>query len=368
MANTQVTIPSNLSIENATTSAVQRKGIAQFEPVYTEIAKLISIAAAVVLINSVVLYLFARKNSLRTISNYPLFSLAVCDFFCGVFVIPLFVIVFFTPLIQSKSSKFYLGFLVTVLHNFVAILTVYHIVVVTAERYLAVKFPLKHRVLSQTYMRRVLAVVWICSFLVSLIPLAWINKIYPAYKPESSNFTLAFSVFFLAFALLLPYMFLIFAFTSMFRVVNRSFSKSFSKSASASPSRVEMRGERKCLVLFVTMAFVFLLCWLPWFTVFLLVQLPVKLEPSKLGIISQVAVIIKYMTSVINPLLYTFIKKDFCRALKYIFKKPEREPQVTTISVASFARQPSLQKDFSDSYKGEFQSGAVNTAISVSEL
>jgi len=149
----------NATTENVTTRPDQVNR--QLDPNYTEIAKLMSIAAGIVIINSVVFYLFFKKKTLRTASNYPLFSLAACDFFCGSVIIPLFTIFSFTPLVESQKIKFYVGFLVTVLHNFVAIATVYHIVVVTAERYMAIKFPLKHRLLHLNCICKVLAIVWI---------------------------------------------------------------------------------------------------------------------------------------------------------------------------------------------------------------
>ncbi|XP_074609828.1 adenosine receptor A3-like [Acropora palmata] len=330
------------------------------EPVNSEIAELISIAAVIVIINSVVLFLFIQKKSLRTVSNYPLFSLAICDFVCGFLVVPLF-IVSFSGLITSHSVGFYVGFLVAVLHNFIAILSVFHIVVLTAERYLAIKFPLKHRVLGRHYMRKMLVSGWICSLLVSCIPFAWVDKMYPVFQPESINLLLGFTLFCLVFALVLPYIFLIYAFTTMFKVINRSLAKSFStKSAVHFRKRIDMNGERKCLLLFVIMAFVFLLCWLPWFVTFLLVQLDQKFEPSTLQILSKVSLVIRYLTSVINPLLYTFIKKDCRCALKNICKKHNGRPTSMGSMVYS-TRQATTLTDVTDEVHLP-QLGRVNTA------
>ena len=330
------------------------------EPVNSEVAEFISIAAVIVIINSVVLFLFIQKKNLQTVSNYPLFSLAICDLVCGFLVIPL-LIVFYTGLITSHSIEFYVGFLGAVLHNFIAILSVFHIVVLTGERYLAIKFPLKHRVLGRTYMRKVLVGGWICSLLVSCIPFTWVDKIYPVFQPEAIKLTLAFTLFCLVFALVLPYIFLIYAFTTMFKVINRSLAKSFStKSEVQFRKRIDMNGERKCLLMFVTMAFVFLLCWLPWFVTFLLVQLPLKFEPSTLQTLSRVAVIIRYLTSVINPLLYTFIKKDFRCALKNICKKHDGRP-TSMSSMAYSTRQATTPTDVTGEVRLP-QLGRVNTA------
>lgn len=345
----------NISSENATTHSAQVN-----EPVNSEVAELISIAAAIVIINSVVLFLFIQKKNLRTVSNYPLFSLAICDLVCGFLAIPLF-IVSYKGLITSESIGFYVGFFLVVIHNFIAILSVFHIVVLTAERYLAIKFPLKHRSLGRNYMRKMLVGGWICSLLVSCIPFTWADKMYPEFQPESRKLTLGFTIICLVFALMLPYIFLIYAFTAMFKVINRSLAKSFStKSAKQLRKRIDMNGERKCLLMFVIMAFVFLLCWLPWFVTFLLVQLSLKFEPSTLEILSQVAIIIRYLTSVINPLLYTFIKKDFRHALKNICKKHNGGP-TSRGSLAYSTRQATTLTDVNDEVHLP-QLGRVNTA------
>ena len=319
----------NASYSNGTINVTARpdpmRGVDnQFETSNKDVAKLISIAAVIVIINSLVFYLFLKNKALRNISNYPLFSLAACDLFCGFVVIPLFTILHFTPLIQSQgSTRFYLSFLVTIFHNFVAIATVYHIVVVTGERYLAIKVPFKHRVIDQKNVLTVLAVVWVSSLLISSLPFTWINKIYPVYKPVSSRLALGFTIFCMVFVLVLPYIFLLYAFIDMFNVYGRSRNGHQHRNGSGlrRTRSIEKKsgGERKCLVLFVIMASVFLVCWLPWFVIFLLHQL--SFDFSKLTVPSQVSLIVRYLTSVANPLLYTFLKRDFFQALKFTFSR-----------------------------------------------
>lgn len=336
----------NATAENATTRPDPNNMNDQYYPMPAEIAKLMSIAAGIVIINSVVLYLFIKRKSLRTTSNYPLFSLALCDFLCGFLVIPLFTVNFFTPLVTSPRIKFHLGFLVTILHNFVAMTTVYHIVVVTGERYVAIKFPLKHRLLQPKCMIKFLAIVWFSSLLISMIPFTWIGKMYPVFQPEALNYTLAFTIFCMVFVLMLPYMFLVYAFTKMFKAISSSVANGCGQQKTALTRRHDSvttsTGERKCLLLFVSMALLFLLCWLPWFVIFLLHHLP--LDVSKLRVPSQVFLLVRYMTSALNPLLYTFLKRDFHRALKFVFKR-KGSGQVSTSFNAYSTRRGTLLTD-----------------------
>ena len=320
--------------KNTSTHQDQGSGDNQSETHHSDVAKLLSIAAVIVILNSLVFYLFLKKETLRTTSNSPLFSLAVCDFFTGSVVIPLFTILYFTPLVKSQRTLFYLGFLVTVLHNFVAILSVYHIVIITAERYLAIKFPLKHLALDQRCINIVLALVWLFSLLISHVPFTWVNKMYPVLKPESLKFTLIFTIFCMVFVLVLPYIFLVYAFTDMFKAVYGG-SRNRHRENSGFLRRTEISkrrstGERKCLMLFLIMASVFLVCWLPWFVIFLLHQL--QLDLSKMRVPAEVSLLVRYMSSAVNPLLYTFLKRDFNQTLKFVFS---RKRQVSM----SFTRQ-----------------------------
>lgn len=70
-------------------------------------------------------------------------------------------------------------------------------------------------------------------------------------------------------------------------------------------------------MLFVTMATAFLICWFPWFLLQLLFFL--KFEPEALEVPAHIFTLVRYITSVINPLLYTLLRPDFYAALKSLF-------------------------------------------------
>nr|XP_058963426.1 muscarinic acetylcholine receptor gar-3-like [Pocillopora verrucosa] len=76
--------------------------------------------------------------------------------------------------------------------------------------------------------------------------------------------------------------------------------------------------DKKCLVLVVTMATIFLLCWLPWYIVMLLYR--IVNDVKELEIPAHVFVLVRYATSVTNPVLYTLFRRDFQTALKFLFK------------------------------------------------
>lgn len=59
---------------------------------YQVISEVLPIAIVIVLTNSLVFYLFAKRKSLRTPTNCLLLSLSLCDFMTGFIAIPLFII------------------------------------------------------------------------------------------------------------------------------------------------------------------------------------------------------------------------------------------------------------------------------------
>ena len=279
------------------------------------IGELVPMALLIIIANGLVLILFARKKQLRTPPNDVLFSLAFCDFMTGVMIIPLFIIVVFTPVVTSSEVKDYLSRLVGVLNNLSAISTCYHILAATTEKYLSIIWPVTHRMISKKTVKAVLGVVWAVPVIVVFIPFAWMNM-------EDSNtrekLDLGHVIFCLIAVFLLPYSFMIYAFVVIFKWISNK-GKVKSKVLSSALLSRQANLEKRCLILFASMATVYLVCWLPWFILMLLYK--VYKNGNELRIPSQVIVLVRYATSIVNPVLYTFFRRDFKTALKSLFRK-----------------------------------------------
>ena len=264
-----------------------------------------------------VLVLFVKRRQLRTPANYMLFSLAACDLITGVIIIPLFIIVAFTP-VTLYSSKFRskMIVLVSVLNNFTAISACYHILAATTEKYLSIIWPVKHRLITRKKVFKVLQVVWVMSFIVAFIPFTWVNM---EDRETQGELTLGHVIFCLVAVFLLPYTFMIYAFVAIFKSISNRGKKNGSIISRSHFIR-QAALERRCLILFAFMATVFLVCWLPWYILMLLYKV-YNGEKEGLEIAMQVYVLVRYATSIINPVLYTFFRRDFHTALKSLFKK-----------------------------------------------
>lgn len=117
------------------------------------LAEVLPIAVVIVLVNSLVFYLFLKHKRLRTPTNLLLFSLAVCDFLTGFIGIPLFIVVVMQVVDPPVSD--HLGAFIIIFSNGTAITTAYHILAITFERYFSILRPFIHRQLTKTSMLKV---------------------------------------------------------------------------------------------------------------------------------------------------------------------------------------------------------------------
>lgn len=279
---------------------------------FQAIAELISVALLIIVVNFFVLVLFAKRRRLRKPPNYVLFSLAICDFVNGAMNIPLFIIVGFTPVVKSPELRLYLHVLVGVVNNVTAISTCYHILFATTEKYLSIIWPLKHRRMSRKTVLTVLAIIWVVSGIVGFFPFVWVNV---EDRHTRTNLQLGHVIFCLVAVFLVPYSFMVYEFVVIFKWISTQGKTKTKRLSEADTSRQAVL-EKRCLLLFVSMATIYLVCWLPWFILMLLYK--VLTDWSRLRIPAHAFVLVRYATSIINPILYTFIRRDFKKALKSV--------------------------------------------------
>ena len=322
---------STLEVNNTTSAAVQDQMVSDKRRLEA-LPQLLPIGLLIVLTNFVVFLLFYSSQSLRKPSNYLLLSLAICDFLNGSVNISLFLLVFIQVV---KGSKFLvLLCAVEVSHNFIAITAACHILLITAEKYLAVMRPLKYHVIKKRTILLAIGGAWIISALVAAAPVSWF---FMRHRRERTGLILetAFNVFCLFAVFVVPYTFILFAHITMFKKVCKRNRDQDLNGRARSRVRKKKKTERKCLIIFATMATVFVVCWLPLFVLRLIYSLIgqrlIQNDPDVMVIAAQVFLIVRYLTSFINPLLYTFFKQDFWKALKRkVLKMSRKDFKLTT--------------------------------------
>ena len=268
-----------------------------------EMSKVLPIAITIALTNGLVLVMFNRRKRLRTASNYLLLSLAVCDFLTGTINIPYYIIFSFGVIPYNSLFSYCLY----ILHTLMAISAGYHILIITAEKYFAVIIPLKHRFITKAKVCKLSLGIWMISAVFALVPFTWRTS------PLASICYVIHSVFCLVMVFLAPYVFMIYAYRSMFRAISKRKMPGLPNDCARLRFHEKKANDRKCILVFAVMATVYAICWLPYFSVMLIIN--ITWYPSIDKAIELFA-IIRYMTSFINPLLYTFFKRDFWLALK----------------------------------------------------
>ena len=275
------------------------------------LSKLLPIAIAIVLTNGLVFVMFYKRKLLRTTSNYLLLGLATCDFFTGAINIPYF-LTFSFELVPPTYAKYFV-FGLYILHTLMAVSAGYHILFITAEKYMAIMKPLRHHLVTKKTVLIVLCGTWMMSVLIAIIPISW----------NDSNLRLVWYITYASVCLFIvffvPYVFIVYAFTAMFRVISKRQRPRLQNHNTSSRFQVKRNNDRKCIVVFAIMAILFALCWLPYFTITLVIYVKEYLSSDfseTFGNIFEVFANVRYMTSITNPLLYTFFKRDFWHALK----------------------------------------------------
>ena len=124
--------------------------------------------------NAVVLWLFFRNESLRTISNRFLASLSVADFLVGLVIDPIWII--FRCLIQpSNVTQAALNKFMDMLWIHTTAATTLNLCCVSVDRFIAIRFPFRYQdILTKKTCHSLIAVVWFISLLLPC-PVIFVN-------------------------------------------------------------------------------------------------------------------------------------------------------------------------------------------------
>ncbi|XP_074528928.1 adenosine receptor A2b [Halichoeres trimaculatus] len=133
--------------------------------------------------NVLVCWAVAINTTLKNATNYFLVSLAVADILVGCLAIP------FAITISIGISLDFYGCLF--LACFVLVLTqssIFSLLAIAIDRYLAVKIPLRYKeLMTGKTAREIIAILWFLSFVIGLIPFFGWNKKKQSCKANSSS-------------------------------------------------------------------------------------------------------------------------------------------------------------------------------------
>uniref|UniRef100_A0A1I8A5K1 G_PROTEIN_RECEP_F1_2 domain-containing protein n=1 Tax=Steinernema glaseri TaxID=37863 RepID=A0A1I8A5K1_9BILA len=130
--------------------------------------------------NIFVLYVIVSQKSMHTTTNFIVLSLTLSDFLLGLVILPF-------SIYQEYSSNWLLGDLWCevwlALDVWLSTASIYNLLAISFDRYMAVRQPIKYRFISSTRMTRIMiALVWTISGLLAVPPL-----IYDMLFPQKLN-------------------------------------------------------------------------------------------------------------------------------------------------------------------------------------
>lgn len=301
---------------------------------------LLVLSFLIIAINILVLVLFVRRRHLRTKTNLLLVSLSVSDLMMGLVGIPMNTAC--NALIGDPSFS---GLCITsaAVYRFIAVSTIFHILMITSERYVSVIYPFKY--MSTVTKKRTVTLitsVWAFSLFMALIQLAW-QKFdhFTSRNPTKLRWGLIYNIIGIVICLLLPLLLMVYFYVRMFNVIHHQAQQirklNMVQQACGGHRGKQLDTEKRAITIFALMLGIFTCCWSTWY-IGLLQDYLNKEDFYAIPVVwLMVFDFLRFSTSFINPMLYTFLKQDF-RAELYLMmpcckKKPDRHEPVTMHSM-----------------------------------
>ncbi|XP_072305446.1 adenosine A2c receptor [Eucyclogobius newberryi] len=261
------------------------------------------------------------NQKLRTVTNYFLVSLAVADICVGSIAIPCAIL---TDIGLPHHNLYLCLLMLSVLIMFTQS-SIFSLLAVAVERYLAILMPFRYQLLV-TPRNAILVILftWLLAFLIGLIPLMGWHKTPPdaGFCFFVSVVDMTYMVYFNFFACVLAplvVMFLIYA--QIFVTVKKQMRQITCVPSGRGEAQMTLaagiRKEIKTAMPVFLVLFLFTICWIPLHIIncFLLLcpNCPVPLE------LLLAAIILSHANSAVNPFIYANTMTTFRDTFKVIF-------------------------------------------------
>uniref|UniRef100_H2MF21 Adenosine receptor B1a n=1 Tax=Oryzias latipes TaxID=8090 RepID=H2MF21_ORYLA len=261
------------------------------------------------------------NRKLRTVTNYFLVSLAVADICVGTIAIPCAILTD----VGLPRYNFYLCLLMLSVLIMFTQSSIFSLLAVAVERYVAIFMPLRYGVLMTP--RNALMVIlgtWLLASLIGLVPLMGWHK-----RPPDSSYCffvlvvdMTYMVYFNFFACVLaPLLIMFLIYAQIFLTVKQQMRRIATEKGEGwerqGRTAATMRKEMKMATSLFLVLFLFTICWIPLHVIncFLLLcpKCPVPLE------LLLTTIILSHANSAVNPFLYAYTMTAFRDAFKAIF-------------------------------------------------
>ena len=258
--------------------------------------------------NGAVCILVFIKRNLRTYTNGFIVSLAASDILVGVTLFLQYALSMETPVMLN------------ILFTTALVGSVANLAAVTFDRHLACTQPFNYENVIAKYFIKIVAFCWITAVISGVLPLSWVHS------DSADSAALAMKIYqfcILILGIAAPYTWIFLSYLRIFchvhRIVKRERNMSMSvlRSNQSCERTKRVSSEAKIAKVFSIIALMFVLSWLPiiWTTLVHAIGKP-SLLPTAMFYVSPFTLAIG---SIINPMLYSFMKPDFRNICKKLF-------------------------------------------------
>lgn len=264
------------------------------------------LSVSTIVTNTLVCLLVYKVKSMRNYTNGFVVSLAISDILTGV---SMFIQYNAELHVWSRAT-------LNVLYAVVLFVGAANLCAVTYDRYLAILYPFSYTKTISKVFKILVPAIWVFSVVVACIPLTW--------KGDTQLLnTKIYICLVLIICIALPYILIVYANYKIFRLVRQCVRRERELSISSHSTKAEMKNgvrkvssEAKVARVFAIASLMFVLSYFP--TLFYTAAAALghgEVVPELLIDFSPFCVV---FGSLVNPILYSFMKPDFRRALKKI--------------------------------------------------
>ena len=264
--------------------------------------------------NVVVVWLFYKHESLRTISNRFLASLSVADAFVGLVIDPVWIVI--VCWIQPRGQR-NLSMITKMLWIHTTAATTLNSCCVSIDRFIAIRFPFRYQ--DSLTKRRCFAVIILVWFISLSLPFL----IFSRERKDRKELFLS-TIFTMSLVLLLV---VSFCYIIIFKLARKQFRRILpAKNIPDSDENVRVRGMQNFKAI-KTVGFVLSACIITWMpsvvlqlVTFYYIEEEKRCRLRKIKfVVSPWVEAIAFTSSAINPLIYYFRNSDFRRAFRRTF-------------------------------------------------
>lgn len=265
------------------------------------------LSVCVVVANTLVCLLVYKIKSMRNYTNGFVVSLAISDILTGV----AFLLQYNVELhVWSRAT-------LNVLYSIVLFVGATNLCAVTFDRYLAISYPFSYAETIAKVFKILVPSIWVFSVVIACIPLTWEGD------TKLVN-TRIYICFVLAVCIVFPYILIVYANFKIFRFVRQCVrrERELSISSSSMKSRLKQNGgrkvssEAKVARVFAIASLMFVLSYFP--TLFYTVATTFGYRYIVPDLLLEFSPFCVVLGSLVNPVLYSFMKPDFRRAVNKI--------------------------------------------------